>query len=99
MKTLIYRIEDDTKQGFFTSDKLTYKQVRQFVKMNCPQHDIGINRNIKEGIEKCGFLNEKQLYRFIHYNDIKMLEKHGFKLKRFYAEVTAIGEQQVLFKI
>lgn len=102
MKMLIYRIEDENGIGFYRSGILSYREVESKFHMGKKRHlptfmDKGIMRNAEDN-EKCGFLNEKQLYTWINKSKIRQLEKIGFKLVRLYREVTAIGEKQILFK-
>lgn len=104
MKKLIYRIEDKYGNGFYNGRgdydnfdhedrvKLHLFKYRHMT----PYVDKGIRRNSEKG-EKCGFLNEKQLYDWLDISKIRRLEKLGFKLVRLYREVVAIGEYQVLF--
>lgn len=83
MKQLIYRIEDETKQGFFQAHRINTRKLKGLYVPPMPIQDEGIKRSINID-EKCGFLNDKQLYTWIRSNDLKMLNKHGFKLKRIY---------------
>lgn len=101
MKRLIYRIEDENGIGFYQSNKLDIEYSQDVLhlckdKHEAPIRDIGIERHVEEN-EKCGFLNEKQMYNWIDKNKIGQLEKHGLKLVRLYVEVTAIGIKQILF--
>ena len=97
MKTLIYRVENKDKIGFFSDPSIDWRKTARLGRSPAPYDDKGIKRDMKI-TEKCGFLNEKQLYDWLKHNDLKMLEKHGQKLKRKYVEVTAIGEHQVLYR-
>ena len=96
MKTLIYRIENDKKIGFFRSHTISNRKLKGLHKPPSPFEDIGIERSVKD-YEKVGFLNDTQLYNWVKINDLKMLNHHNFKLKRIYREVTAIGQHQVLY--
>lgn len=100
MKRFIYRIEDYNGTGFYHSHLLTYEcacdiKLHQ-LKHNPPIEDIGIERHCNVG-EKCGFLDKKQLHNWLDKWQIKELMRKGFKLKRLYREVTAIGQYQILF--
>ena len=103
MKKLIYRIEDKDGDGFYQTSNLDYWVRRDKFHLYKPRHvppinDEGINRS-SNTYEKCGFLNEAQLYAWIDKNKIRRLEKYGLKLVRLYREVTAIGEYQILFNV
>ena len=97
MKRLIYRIENETKQGFFQAHKINMRKLKGLYNNPMPFEDKGINRSINSN-EKCGFLDDKQLNTWIRSNEFKMIMSYGFKLKRIYREVTAIGEYQVLYR-
>ena len=107
MKQLIYRIEDENGNGFYNSygdsygreylDHEARVRLHLFKKRHvAPIHDIGIDRCSVSG-EKCGFINEEQLYTWIDRSKIRRLEKFGFKLVRLYREVIAVGKYQILF--
>jgi len=101
MKKLIYRIEDYNGEGFYRGDLLSFEDKRRLhlyqANHIAPEQDWGIKRGIKPE-EKCGFLNEKQLYDWVDRNKLRYLLKKGYRLVRRYKEVTAIGEHQILFK-
>ena len=97
MKRLIYRIEDDKEQGFFRTGIIQYRKLKGLHVPPSPIEDEGIKRSSIDN-ERCGFLNDKQLHTWVRSNELKMIRRHGFKLKRIYREVTAIGEYQVLYK-
>lgn len=103
MKMLIYRIEDKEGYGFYMTSNIDYWQRNEKFHLYKLRHvppidDEGINRSSHTS-EKCGFLNEAQLYAWIDRNKIRRLEKYGLKLVRLYREVTAIGEYQILFNV
>ncbi len=97
MKQLIYRIENEAKQGFFQAHKIDMRKLKGLYKNPSPIEDKGINRSINLN-EKCGFLDDGQLNTWIRANEFKMIMSYGFKLKRIYREVTSIGQYQVLYK-
>ena len=96
-KTLIFRIENKDGTGYFNGCICEQQMKGLYKAINPPSLDNGINRNINED-EKCGFLNESQMYSALHRNDLKMLRRHGFDIRRKYVECSAIGREQVLYK-
>jgi hypothetical protein len=61
-----------------------------------PQSDFGIMRDV-DPHEKCGFHSLEQLLRWFPIKELYLLEAQGFRVRRYYGEVTAIGEWQLLF--
>jgi len=100
MKRLIYRIEDKWGLGFYQTPEVDEEyrlELHLYKKRHvAPMDDKGIDRCSREG-EKCGFLNEAQLYNWLDKDKIRRLEKYGLKLVRIYREVIAIGQAQVLY--
>jgi hypothetical protein len=101
-KIKIWRVEDDSglgcyrKYGIKFLDKLVDRHDRTCLKHPTPFNDKGIEREILT-IEICGFVNKSQAIQWFSKYELKKLAGLGFNLKEIeVAEITAIGEKQVL---
>lgn len=102
-KLSIFRIENNKKEGCYRNNwecayrrKMTNKHDRNKRKYPIPEEDIGICRSIKTN-EICGFLNLEQVYNWFCDEELIILEKLGYNLKKIKVQkITAIGEKQVL---
>jgi hypothetical protein len=99
---IIYRLEDKSGIGCYRScgikflDNLVKRHDRQWEKYPTPRYDIGIDREIRPK-EICGFKDKIQALNWFSKYELKKLNELGFKLKEIeVAEITAIGEKQVL---
>lgn len=67
--------------------------------VNCyppTQMDKSILRRMKSE-ERCGFLNESQLYNWFSNKELKLLKENGFLVVEVFGEITIIGSHQILF--
>lgn len=100
----IWRVEDKAGRGcyqYITGHKHHYDIIIEHSEITPAQHptpinDTGIERYIRD-IEICGFLTREQAIQWFSERDLKELGEAGFELKEVeVAEITAIGEKQVL---
>ncbi len=63
-----------------------------------PIEDTGIQREVKEKTEYCGFINMVQLKLWFTDVELNMLKLHGFSIKTIIGTITAYGSYQVLFE-
>ena len=98
----VYRVENKEgkgcyRKGYFT-EWLTREHDLNFKKYPPPHYDKGIDRLPVEG-ELCGFKDKEQALDWFTQEELSKLRKLGFYLERIEgAEVTAIGEKQILFR-
>jgi len=67
-------------------------------KLPVPDEDCGIDRMPKQN-EHCGFSNQEQLEYWFDDDELELLESYGYYIVELDAEITAVGECQVLFTI
>jgi hypothetical protein len=97
----IYRVEDENGQGCYSChfeklEKMYSRHVFDGINYPRPQEDKGIKK-FPEPDEICGFKNIEQALSWFTEEDLKLLKRHGFELKKVEVEaITAVGEKQVL---
>ena len=98
----IWRVENSDGQGCYRKfgikflDRLVNRHDRTCLKHPIPFNDIGIERG-QETFEICGFIDKDQALNWFSKYELKKLAGIGFYLKEIeVAEITAIGEKQVL---
>ena len=101
----VFRVEhEDTGQGCYRQqyggdfvDKMGNNHSNTLDIHPPPQKDIGIDRYSVDG-EFCGFKDMKQLQKWFTNFELRELEKLGYIIMTIEnAEITVIGEKQVLF--
>lgn len=103
MGEYVYRVENDEGKGCYQEGAVALNRLEHHNSYNhvkrhpLPSEDFGIDRYpLKD--EKCGFKDMKQLKAWFTPKELKRLARNGFKVVELYvAEVTAYGEQQLLF--
>jgi hypothetical protein len=97
----IYRVEDENGQGCYSAhlpelERMYARHAFNGVNYPRPQEDKGIEMK-PEKDEFCGFKNIEQALSWFTEEDLKLLKRYGFELKKVEVEaITAVGEKQVL---
>jgi len=96
---IIFRMQNSEGEGCYTSDgfsDILYSHC-VFNGHPTPQEDAGINREMKFGVEICGFESIRQAVKWFNSAERRELRKEGFQIvRREVREITARGQKQCL---
>ncbi len=97
---LVYRVENKYGEGCYQEGAMFVNDLEHHTytdKHTSPSEDEGINRQ-PNNEEKCGFLNMEQVKAWFTRAELKRMARNGYDLiEKEVREITAIGENQVLF--
>lgn len=104
-KQTVYRLEHkDTREGPYTSTGRSIDVIYMSDSHDtdedypAPCQDAGIDREIYESLERCGFESMAQLKSWFSADELKMLKENNFHIVEIPdARITAFGECQVLY--
>jgi len=98
----VWRVENSDGIGCYTQDDFYVDEIEMMINRHCtrnghpsPFNDKGIDRSPRPK-EYCAFISRKQAHQWFTDFELKMLSENGFYLKELDANITAIGEKQIL---
>jgi len=99
----IWRVENQNGLGCYSFGEIPF--IKRMIKRHnknreynpLPCDDIGIERDIEEGSEICGFKDKQQALNWFNKYELKQLAFLGFFLEEIeVTAITAIGQRQIL---